>query len=189
MKHKALLLIDLQNGFDDEAFWGGNRNNPDMEQNIQALLKVWRNANLPVVHVMHNSTSEGSLLMPGQPGNELKQYARPKGGEPLFGKNVNSGFIDTGLDEYLKKEGIKALVLVGLTTNHCVSTTARMAGNLGYDTTVVADATATFDRVGPDGKTHSATDIHDISLANIHEEFATIAHTKEILDEIRALAQ
>ena len=170
----ALLLIDLQKGFEDEAYWGGNRNNPDMEANITKLLSAWRGAGMPVVHVIHNSTESGSPLRPGQAGNEVVEYAQPLSGEPLFRKEVNSGFIGTGLGDYLKENQIDTLVLVGLTTNHCVSTTARMAGNLGFKAYVVSDATATFDRMGPDGTKYTAEQIHAISLANIHEEFVTV---------------
>jgi len=85
------------------------------------------------------------------------------------------------LEERLHQKNIKTLVITGLTTNHCVSTTARMAGNLGFETYVISDATATFDRVGHDGKSYTAEEVHSISLANLHQEFAVIIDTENLL--------
>jgi nicotinamidase-related amidase len=102
-------------------------------------------------------------------------------GEPVYQKIVNSAFIGTTLEEDLKKSGIRELIIVGLTTNHCISTTARMAGNLGFETFVVSDATATFDRIGPDGTHYSAEQIHEISLASLHNEFATVVDTDSVI--------
>ncbi|MBN9185016.1 MAG: isochorismatase family protein, partial [Microbacterium sp.] len=60
--------------------------------------------------------------------------------------DVNSAFYgDPDLHAWLQEQGIRELVICGIQTNMCVETTARMAGNLGYDTTVVLDATRTFD--------------------------------------------
>ena len=128
----ALLLIDVQQGFDAPGW--GKRNNPDAERNIARLLEAWRKAGWPVLHVQHLSVEPDSVLGPGQPGAELKAEAMPAPDEPLFQKNVNSAFIGTNLEAHLRDRGIEALVLAGLTTNHCVSTTARMSGNLGFET-------------------------------------------------------
>ena len=171
----VLLLIDVQKGFDDPNW--GVRNNPDCEANIGKLLDAWRQAKLPVWHVQHLSTDERSPLAPSKPGCEIKDFAKPLNGEPLIQKNVNSAFIGTSLEKDLREKNLHTLVLVGLTTNHCVSTTARMAGNLGFQTYVVADATATFDRMGPDGMIYSAEQVHKISLASLHHEFATVCTT------------
>ena len=175
----ALLVIDVQKGFDAPGW--GPRNNPGAESIVASLLEAWRTAGWPVVHAQHVSVEPGSALGPGQPGVEIKPEAEPREGERLFQKSVNSAFIGTGLEQHLRSEGIESLVMVGLTTNHCVSTTARMAGNLGFRTFVVEDATATFDRCGPDGIVHPAELVHSVSLANLNEEFAVVVHSREVL--------
>lgn len=179
----ALVLIDVQQGFDDPHM-GANRNNPQAERNIARLLETWRTAGQPVVHVQHMSRFPESPLRPQQPGNEFKPEARPEKGEPVFQKQVNSGFIGTGLEQWLRENGINAVVLAGLTTDHCVSTTARMAANLGFTTYVVADATATFQRKGFDGRCYSADEVHSLALASLHEEFATVLNTDEAIDDV-----
>ena len=177
--HGTLLVIDLQQGFDDPRW--GRRNNPHMEERVAKLLRSWRSKGLPVVHVRHMSTEPTSPLRPGQPGNTFMAGMAPVAGEMVIEKRVNSAFIGTSLEADLRRAGCEALTLVGLTTNHCVSTTARMAGNLGFATCVVADATATFDRVGPDGREHRAEVIHAIALSDLHGEFATVLDTAAVL--------
>jgi nicotinamidase-related amidase len=184
MENTALLLIDIQNGFDDLLYWGGNRNNPDAEKNASKILQHWRAKALPIFHVKHNSSSKQSRLAPGQAGNEIKEIVKPLHGEPVIGKNVNSAFIGTDLQQRLDEQKITSLVIVGLTTDHCVSTTTRMAGNFGYQTYVVSDATATFDRTSEKGEKFPADLIHNTTLASLHMEFATVLNTHELLKKI-----
>lgn len=139
---------------------------------------------MPVFYIQHCSQVAGSPLRPGTPGNEIKEIVAPSIGEPIITKSVNSAFIGTDLESQLKRRSIEALVVVGITTDHCVSTTARMAGNMGFEVYVVSDATATFDRVGPDGKTYKAEEIHAVNLASLHNEFATVVDTKSLLSSI-----
>jgi nicotinamidase-related amidase len=175
----TLLVVDLQQGF-DEPRWG-RRNNPHLEQRASELLRAWRATGRPVVHVRHMSADPCSPLRPGQPGNAFKPETAPVAGEAVIEKCVNSAFIGTSLETDLRRAGCRGLMIVGLTTNHCISTTARMAGNLGFVTWVVSDATATFDRVGPDGLEHRAEQIHAIALSDLHGEFATVVDTAAVI--------
>jgi nicotinamidase-related amidase len=178
LKDAALILIDVQNGFDD-PYWG-KRNNPNAESNMVKLLHHWRSEGRPVVHVRHMSVEPESPLRPGQAGNEFKNEAKPMENEHIEEKIVNSAFIGTNLEQYLRANGIDTVVIAGLTTDHCVSTSTRMSGNLGFKTFVVADATATFNRTGYDGTKFGAEDVHSYALASLNEEFATVVVTADI---------
>jgi nicotinamidase-related amidase len=179
----ALILIDIQKGFDDIAYWGGQRNNAKAEHNAGKLLTLWRKNNLPVFHIQHCSSDPKSLLHESHAGNEFKEIVKPVGDEPVVKKNVNSAFIGTDLKQQLDNAGITKLVIVGLTTDHCVSTATRMAGNFGYETYLVSDATATFNKKGMDGQNYPAEIIHDTALASLNNEFATIV-TTEFLNQV-----
>ena len=175
----ALLVIDVQRAFDDPS-WGA-RNNPQAEANIAALLDAWRASNRPVVHIHHRNDQPGRRFSPGQKGFDPKPEAAPLDQELVIHKTVNSAFIGTDLESQLHALGVTAVVLVGITTDHCVSTTTRMAANLGFVATVVHDATCTFERIGPDERVWSAEDMHASALASLHDEFAVISSTSDVL--------
>lgn len=175
----ALIVIDVQQAFLDPRW--GERNNPKAESNIARLLAAWRATGRPIWHVAHDSTESASLLRPESSGNAFQSVATPLPGEPVRRKCVNSAFIGTNLESDLREEGIDTLVIVGLTTNHCVSTTARMAGNLGFQTFVVSDATAAFARPALDGTLRPAEAVHSAALSDLHQEFATVVGTEEVL--------
>ena len=178
----ALLLIDVQKGFDQPE--RGTRNNLHAESNIARLLAAWRLEKQPIFHVFHDSIEPASTLHPSHPAKAPKPEAEPHAGEPVYRKTVNSGFIGTTLEADLRSAGIGTLVIAGLTTNHCVSTTTRMAGNLGFDTYIVSDATATFNRAGLDGRNRQAEEVHAAALSDLHEEFATVTDTATILNAL-----
>lgn len=180
LRHPALIVIDVQRGFDDTDYWGP-RDNPDCETNIAALLTLWRERMWPVVFVRHDSTHPESTLAVRTPGNAFKDVIT---GEPdlLVSKTVNSSFHGTpDLNVWLQQESIDQVVICGITTNHCCETTARVAGNLGYDTYFVIDATHTFDRMALDGDTIPAAHLSAITAANLHGEFATVTTTHDLI--------
>ena len=167
----ALIVIDVQQAFLDPRW--GERNNPGAEAKAAELLAAWRETRRPLFHVQHLSVMPGSPLRPGQPGCEHKPEVKPLPGETVITKSVNSAFIGTDLEARLRGQGIQ--------TQHCVSTTTRMAGNLGFDAVVAADACAAHAQTGYDGRRHSAEEVHAVSLATLHGEFAEVAATADIL--------
>lgn len=179
LKNPALIVIDVQRGFDDVEYWGP-RDNPDCETNIARLLAHWRARSWPIVFVRHDSTDPQSVLAVGTPGNQFKEVIT---GAPdlLVSKTVNSSFHGSpDLHEWLQSGGIEQVVICGITTNHCCETTARLAGNLGYDTYAAIDAMHTFDRPGLDGSIIPAETVSAMTAANLHGEFATVVDTKTL---------
>jgi nicotinamidase-related amidase len=175
----ALVVIDVQRGFDDPVL--GRRSTPECEANVAALIDAWRAADRPIVFVRHDSLEEDSPLALGAPGNAFKEAVA---GEPdlLVVKHVHSAFYGRpNLDAWLQDLGIGQVVICGIQTNVCCETTARMACDLGYETTLVLDATYTFDTVGPDGSVVSAEDLMRATAASLHGEFATVVNTVDLV--------
>ncbi|WP_377866359.1 cysteine hydrolase family protein [Bacillus sp. R86525] len=176
----ALIIIDVQEAF-NSPYWG-TRNNLFAEENMKSLLEEWRKRKQPVFHIQHvNKESVQSMFYQHAETVNFKEEVQPMPDEIIIRKSVNSAFIGTNLEEQLREKKCNTVVIVGLTTNHCVETTTRMAGNLGFTTYVVSDATATFNRKGLDGIEYSAEDIHNMTLVNLHDEFAKIVTTEDVL--------
>jgi len=175
----ALIIVDVQKAIDDPSW--GRRNNPDAELRIAALLHAWRSNRKPIIHVRHLSREPQSTYSPGQSGCEFKDAVLPLPGETIVTKHVNCAFVGTDLHSKLQTHGILCLAVCGVITNNSVEATARMAGDLGYKTYVVADATATFDMRDFDGNRRSAEEVHAMSLANLSGEYATIVSTSQII--------
>lgn len=180
----ALVVVDVQQGFADPAW--GTRNNPAFEENLQGLLEAWAEAGLPLVYVRHDSGEADSPLHPDRPGNELQKVLATASPDLLVTKQVNSSFHGSpDLDGWLRGNGLTGIVVTGITTNHCCETTARVGGNLGYDVRFVLDATYTFDRTGPDGRTMTADELARATATNLHGEFATVVSAEDLLAALR----
>jgi nicotinamidase-related amidase len=182
----GLLVIDVQKGIDDVGYWGGNRNNPEAEGNIKCLLTYWEEMGFPVFVIRHLSNSPKSPFFPGTYGCELKDFVTVREETVLVGKSATNAFINTSLELNLRKKNVKDIFVTGFVTNNSVEATARMAGELGFNTCVVSDATAAFNMTGIDGNIYSSELIHQISLANLDREYASIKTTRQVIDHINA---
>ena len=174
---RVLIVVDAQKAFADPAW--GPRDNPEAEANIVRLLQAWRSRGWPVVLVRHDSVEPGSPLAPGAPGNDFHDGVDGPH-DLLVTKSVNSAFYgEPNLHDWLQARGATRLTLCGITTDHCCSTTARMAGNLGYDVDFVLDATHCHDRSLPDGSVIEAEQVARAAAASLHGEFATVITTEQ----------
>ena len=180
LSRTALIVVDVQRAFDDSDWWG-ERDNPDCDANIAALVETWRDHNRPVVFVRHDSTDHDSPLHPDLPGNAFKSVLV---GDPdlLVVKTVNSSFHGSpDLHAWLQAENLDGIAICGITTNHCCETTARVGGNLGYDVIFVLDATHTFARNDLQGRLVPAAEITRMTALNLHGEFATVVATSDLV--------
>lgn len=180
----ALIIIDVQKAIDHPSW--GERNNPQAEKNIAALLAAWRPSKRPIYHVRHDSTEAASHYRPGQPGHQFKPQAQPAPGETVIIKRTNSAFIGTGLEAMLRAAQQNTLVVAGVITNNSVEATVRMAGNLGFDAFLVEDACFTFGRKDWSGQFRTAAEVHAMSLANLDGEYCTVTSTAKVLEAARA---
>lgn len=178
MHAPALLIVDVQKAIDDPS-WGDDRNNVFAEERIAMLLARWRSRNWPIFHIRHASHEPRSTYRPGQIGFEFKNEVAPLAHERVIEKSTNSAFIGTSLEHELR--GITHVVITGVITNNSIEATARMSGNLGFETIVVSDATATFGRHDFHGQWRTADEVHAMSLANLSGEYTTILDSAAVL--------
>jgi nicotinamidase-related amidase len=174
----VLLPIDMQTAF-DELQWP-RRWNRDVDANGLALIGAWRAAKRAIIHVRHDSITPGSTLAAGAPGNSFRPGFGPVDDEALVSKSVNSAFIGTDLDLRLKRLGARRVIVFGITTDMCVSTTIRTGANMGWDMILVPDACDCFDLPAGDGATIRAEDIHAAHVATLGFEFCRTFSTADL---------
>lgn len=180
----ALLVIDVQMAFKHRDESGADRTTPDAETNIAELLSMFRERQWPLFHIHHHSTEAESPFRPELAGAKVQPFAEPLASETVYVKHVNSAFIGTGLEQDLRDKGIEQLVVCGATANHCVETTTRMAGNLGFEVFYVRDAVWAYGNTGPDGKVHSADDVLSMTLSNLQGEFAQVVSAAQVREMV-----
>jgi nicotinamidase-related amidase len=179
LNNAALLPVDMQQGFDLPAW--PPRWNAELDRRGLAILDAWRQTGRPIFHVRHDSIEPDSTLRPDRPGNALRPGFAPLGDEPLVTKSVNAAFIGTDLDLRLRRIGVSTLVLFGISTDMCVSTTTRVGANLGYRIILVEDACDCFALADGRGGTIPARTVHDVHVATLRHEFATVVTTDDLL--------
>ncbi|MEO8661018.1 MAG: cysteine hydrolase family protein [Bryobacteraceae bacterium] len=175
----ALLLIDLQKAIDHPSW--GVRNNPNAEQRAFDLLSAWRRTGRPLYHVKHDSTETFSTYRPGQPGNEFKEIVAPLAGETIITKHVHSAFLGTPLVAELHAGQQSMVVVCGVITNNSVEATVRHGADLGFNILLAEDACFTFARTDWSGVSHSAEEVHAMSLANMQAEYCRVVNTADVL--------
>lgn len=179
----ALIVIDVQQTFDDHDYWG-NRDNQDAEGNIHRLVDHWQNRGLPLVMVTHTSRRPESTFHPDKTSSKLKPFLAVVEPTLTVTKTVNSSFLGSpDLAGWLTANGIEQVVLCGIQTNMCVETTARMSGNLGFNTVVAIDACHTFDLQGPDGLVIQAAELSKTTQTNLFGgDFAEVVATQTVIE-------
>lgn len=175
----ALIIIDMQQGM--RRMPAESRNNPQAEATILRLLSAWRAVGQTVVHVRHMSLTPGSPFWPGQDGAEFQPELQPLPGEHVQEKNVPDVFTHSQLERWLRVRGIQRIVITGVSTNNSVEACARSAGNLGFDTLVVADGCYAYAKTDFDGVPRSAQEVHAMALANLHGEYAQVIGSEAAL--------
>lgn len=176
----ALLVIDLQMEFTRRTEAGLPRSNPGAEARVAEMLALFRARGLPVIHVHHDDPNPASGFRLGSPGGQVMPCAAPVSGEAVFVKHGSSGFIGTWLQDHLTANGITRLVVVGAAVNYCVSSTVRMAANLGFKVAVVSDAVFGFGQTGPDGVAHGPDTVLSVTLGTLGAGFARVMPAAEV---------
>jgi nicotinamidase-related amidase len=178
---RALVVIDVQRGFDDPVW--GRRDNPACEANVGALVADAQAQGDHIVLVRHDSTTPGSPLRPGTPGNAFKPVLDGVVADLVVAKSVHSAFGgDVDLHAWFGDRGVDELVLCGIQTNRCCETTARVAGDRGYAVRFALDATHTFEERAADGEgTVAPETFARVTATNLHGHFATVCTTAELL--------
>lgn len=179
MADDVLILIDQQKA-KEHPKWGP-RNNPDAERNIARLLASWRNRGGPIIHVRHDSTYPDSPFKPGQDGNDFSPLTAPQRGETVLAKRVTSAFIGTDLDARLEALGKPPLVICGWLLANSVEATVRVGANLGYKIRLPADAYWSCDKRDLTGRLWPAEDVHQLTLALLNGDYATVTTTEAVL--------
>ncbi len=180
----ALILIDIQMAFAMRDETGVTRTTPNAESNIAKILGNCRKLGMTVMHAHHHSLDPDSPFRAESPGSLVQAFAAPLAGEAVYIKHVNSAFIGTSLEKDLRESKIRNLLLCGATANHCLETTARMGGNLGFNMLFLSDCVWAYEAQGPDGAAHSAELIYSVTLANLHGEFAHVIKSTDALSLI-----
>jgi nicotinamidase-related amidase len=141
--NNALIVIDIQESFRQRPIWQ-TMSNPHLFDNANALIDAARSDGDMVVWVLHAEEGSGGLFDPVNGFVRVVDELKPLDGEPTLVKTAHNAFTTTNLGQRLAQHGVREILITGIRTEQCCETTARVGSDLGFDTTFVTDATATF---------------------------------------------
>jgi len=179
-KQTAVIVIDIQN----EYFPGGKMPIPDGMQalkNSKRIVEFAHKNKMPVFFVQHLGDADGPLFAKGSRFAEFHKDLQPAKGDRVISKATPSSFVGTDLQKQLDSLGIKQLIITGLMTHMCVSSTARDAVPLGYSVIIPEDATATRDLATWDNKVVDHKVLQQAALTGVGDVFAEIKTTDAVL--------
>jgi nicotinamidase-related amidase len=179
-KSQGLILVDIQNDY----FAGGSMELVGMEEaatQASAILKQFREQQLPVFHIQHFSVRPGStFFVPDTEGVEINNLVSPQENEPVVRKNYPNSFRETDLLGNIQDAGVTNLVIVGAMSHMCIDATTRAAFDYGFTCTVISDACATRDLEFA-GKRIPASDVHGSFMAALSAPYASVLNGTEFV--------
>jgi len=183
IERSALLVIDVQESFRADPDRWARRSNPAFEANLTRLVDAYREAGLPVIWILH--TDGDGPFRPESGLVRVQDWLQPREGEPVLRKTTRNSFTSTRLAEVLAGLGARRLSITGIQTEQCCETTARLAGDLGYDVDFVTGATATFPIAHPDtGEELPVDQIARNTEFALRGRFARIATVDGMVEEL-----
>lgn len=178
LSQSALVVIDAQG-----EYRSGRMALPGIDPamaRIADLLVRARAAGTPIFHVAQIGQA-GTLFDPETERGAILPQAAPAASEPVIMKKLPNGFAGTELHARLQQAGRNTLIVAGFMTHMCISASVRAALDLGYQTTVIADATATRALPAVDGGAPISADaVHRTALAELADRFAAVVTSAQI---------
>lgn len=177
----ALVLIDYQNEYVDGAMPLGDAGAKAIE-NARRLLDKARQQDLPIFHITHHGAENGNVFDPLSSNVEIVEQLQPHDGETVIAKKHPNAFYDTQLQSLISAAQKKQIIFAGFMSHMCVSSTARAAFDLGFDSFVCHDACATRDLPSAKKETISAEVMHDTAMAALQDRFSALVATEELIN-------
>ncbi|MEZ9232895.1 cysteine hydrolase family protein [Vibrio amylolyticus] len=182
MTNQALVIIDIQNDY----FSGGAlplHEPVEAAQKAAKLIERYRTSGLPVIHIQHLAARDDlGFMLEGTKGQEIHSSVEPIAGEVVIIKHFPNAFAKTELSDVLTRLNITDIVVAGMMTHMCVSSTIRASLEHGIKTIVVHDACATCD-LEVLGKKIPADTVHHTALAEI-ATIAKISSCEEVISDL-----
>jgi nicotinamidase-related amidase len=185
IERSALLVVDVQDSFRATPRWE-RRSSTAFEENVDRLVKAYRQAGLPVLFFLHTDADEG--FSTESPWFKLMDFLSPQAGEPVLTKTTRNAFTSTNLQALLEARGVRRLAIVGIQTEQCCETTARLAADLGYDVDFVLEGTLTFPIADPaSGDELSTAEILRRTAFVLQRRFARLPSVADLERELEQL--